>query len=153
MCVKSRNVTTVPILHNGTNLAVSLLNAQLPHSSDLKTVGIQTMQMAILFLSAHFPSNPMCRIDLLSSATMVLPTSQQGQTIMAAGRAKMGIKDSQGIAFCVVSLAIGRQNVLPVAGYNLCLRRCLSSKSHQKTKHWAVCRCMWAGKLICWVAC
>ena len=55
-----------PATHNGTDLSVSLLNAQLPHSSDVKTIGIQTMQTAILFMPAHFPSSPMCRIDLLS---------------------------------------------------------------------------------------
>ena len=143
MCVKSRNGTIVPTLLNGTDLATSLQNAQLPHSSDVKTVGVKTMQTAISFLHAHFPSSPMCRIDLLSWAAMVLPANQQGQTVRPTGRAKMGVNDSQGIAFCVVSLAIGHQNVLPVAGYNLCLRRFLSSKNRsKKTECWAVCRCM-----------
>ena len=132
MCVKSQNVTIVPTLHNGTNLETHLQNAQLPHSSDVKTVGIQTMQTAICFLPAHFPSSPMCRIDLLSSAAMVLPTSGQGQTIRATNRAKMGVKDSRATAFCEVSLAIGCWNVLPVAGYSLCLHRFLSSKSRNK---------------------
>ena len=99
MCIKSWNGTIVPTLLNGTNLATSLQNAQLPNSSDVKTVGIQTVQMAKLFLPAHLPSSPMCRIDLLSSATMVLPTSQQGQTVMAAGRAKMGVNDSRELLF------------------------------------------------------
>ena len=38
---------TVPTLHNSNNLGTSLLNAQLPHSSDVKTIGIQTMQVGV----------------------------------------------------------------------------------------------------------
>ena len=123
---------TVPTLHNGTILGINHLNAQLPHSSDVETVCIQTMQVAVLLMPDHIPSSPMCRIDLLSSATTVLPTSQQGQTIMAAGRAKTGVKDSQGIAFCAVSLAIGHQNVHPMAGYSSYLHKFLSSKNRSK---------------------
>ena len=154
MRVKSQNDMTVPTLHNGTDLETRLQKAQLPQSSDVKTVGIQIVQMAILFLPTHFPSSPMCRINLLSSAATVLPTSQQGQTVRAIDKAKMGVKYSRATAFCAVSLAIGRQNVLSVAGSSLRLCRFLSSKSRsKKTERWAVCCCMWAGKLICWVAC
>ena len=96
MCVKLRNVVIVPTLHNGTNLQIRLQNTQLPHSSNVKTVGVQTMQKEIILLPAHFPSSPMCSIDLLSLARMVLPTSQRGQTVMAAGRAKTGVNDSRG---------------------------------------------------------
>ena len=143
MCIKLRNVMTAPTLHNGTNLENSLLKAQLPHNSNVKTVSVQTMQVAILLMPTHFTSSPMCRIDLLSSATMVLPTSQQGLTVMVAGRAKMRVKDSQGIAFCVVSLAIGHQNVHPMAGCNRYLHRFLSRTSRsKKTECWAVCRCI-----------
>ena len=98
----------VPTLLNGTNLATSLQNAQLTHSKDMKTVGIKTIQTAISFLHTHFLSNPMCRIDLLSWAATVLPANQRGQTIRATSRPKTGVNDSQGIAFYVVSLAIGR---------------------------------------------
>ena len=55
---------------------------------------------------------------------------------MVAGRAKMGVKHSQGTAFCAVSLAIGHRNVHPVAGYNRYLHRFLSKTSHsKKTEH------------------
>ena len=143
MCVKSRNNMTVPILHNGTDLKTLLQNAQLPHSSNMKTVGVQTVQTAICFLPTHFPSSPMRRIDLLSWAAMVLPANQQGHPIRATSRAKMGVKDSQGIAFCAVSLAIGHRNVHPVADYSHCLYRFVHSKNRsKKTERWAVCRCM-----------
>ena len=133
---------TVPTLHNDTELKPRLWNAKLPLSSNVNTVSVQTDQTAINFLHAHLPSSPMRRINLLSWEAAVLPASQQGQTARPIGRAKTGVKDYQGTLFCAVSLAIGRRNVLPVAGYNLCLRRCLSSKSHQKTERWAVCHCM-----------
>ena len=143
MYVKLQNDMTVPTLYSSTNLKTHLQNAQLPHSSDVKTIGIQTMQTAIRSLPAHFPSSAMCRIDLLSWGATVLPANQRGQTIRATGRAKTGVKDSQGIAFCAVSLAIGRQNVFPVAGYSLRLHRFLSSKScNKKAECWAVC---------CWI--
>ena len=143
MCIKSQNDMIVRTLHNGTNLETNLQNAQLSHGSNVKTIGVQTMQMAVRFLPTHFPSSPMCRIDLLSSAATVLATSQRGKTLMAASRAKMGVSDSRGTAFCVVSLALGCQNVHPMAGYNRCLHRFLSSKNHnKKTEHWAVCHCM-----------
>ena len=154
MCAKSRNIMIVPTLRNGTDLKPQLQNTKLPLSSNVKTVGITTDQTAISFLHAHFPSSPMCRIDPLSWEAMVLPANQQGKIVRPTGRAKTGVDDSKGIAFYAVSLAIGRQNVPPMAGYNLCLRRYLSSKNcSQKTERWAVCRSMWAGKLICWVAC
>ena len=114
---------TVPTLRNDTELKPRPQNAKLPLSSDVKTVGIKTGQTAINFLHAHFPSTPMCRIDLLSWAATVPPANQRGQTVGPTGRAKKGVKYSQGIAFCAVSLAIGRWNVLPMAGYNLCLHR------------------------------
>ena len=74
MYVKSWKVMTLSILHIGTILGISLMNAQLPHSSDVKIVGIQPMQMAVLLIRAHIPNSLMCRIDLLSLATTVLPT-------------------------------------------------------------------------------
>ena len=120
---------TVPTFHNGTNLAISLLNIQLPHSSNVTTIGIQTVQVAVLLMPAYFPSSPMCRIDLLSLVTTVLLTSQQGQTIMVAGRPKTGVKNSKGTAFCAVSQAIGRQNVHSIAGCNLYMHRFLSRTS------------------------
>ena len=68
---------------------------------------------------------------------------------MAAGRAKMGVKYSQGTDVCVVSLAIGHWNVHPVAGCIRYLHSCLSRmRCNEKTENWAVCHCMWAGKLI-----
>ena len=143
MCVKSQNDMTVPTLHNGTDLETRLQKAQLPHSSNVKTVGVQTVQMAIHFLPAHFPSSPMRRIDLLSWTATFLPANQRGQTVRATGSAKMGVKHSQGIDFCAVSLAIGRRSVHPMAGHNHCLHRFLSSKSRsQKTECWAVSCCM-----------
>ena len=126
----------VPTLHNGTDLKSCLQNAKLPHSSDVKTIGIQTVQMATDFLPTHFPKSPIRIINLLSWAAMVLPASQQGQTVKATGTAKTGVNNSQGIDFYAVSLAIGHQNVHPVAGYSLCLHRFLTS---QKTEHWVVC--------------
>ena len=114
---------TVPTLHNDTKLKPPLQNAKLPLSSDMKTVGIKTDQTAINFLHAHFPSSPMRRLDLLSWETTVLPANQRGQTARPIDRAKTGVRDSQGTVFCAVSLAIGLQNVLSVAGYNLCLHR------------------------------
>ena len=90
---------TVPILHNGTDLKTLLQNAQLPHSSNMKTVGVQTVQTAICFLPTHFPSSPMRRIDLLSWEAMVLPANQQGQTARPIGRAKTGVRDLQATVF------------------------------------------------------
>ena len=143
MYVKLQNDMTVPTLYSSTNLKTHLQNAQLPHSSDVKTIGIQTMQTAIRSLPAHFPSSPMRRIDLLSWGATVLPANQRGQTIRATDRAKTGVNDSRETAFYAVSLAIGHWNVHPVAGYNCCLHRFLSSKSRsQKTECWAVC---------CWI--
>ena len=113
----------VPILRKDTELEPRLQNAKLPLSSDVKTVGVKTGQPAINFLHDHSPSSPMCRLDLLSWEAMVLPANQRGQTARPIGRAKTGVRDSQGTVFCVVSLAIGCRNVLPVAGYNLCLHR------------------------------
>ena len=113
----------VPTLRNSTILKPRLQNAKLPLSSDVKTIGIKTDQTAIIFLHAHFPSSPMRRLDLLSWEATVLPANQRGQTARPIGRAKTGVRDSQGTVFCVVSLAIGLRNVLPVAGYNLCLHR------------------------------
>ena len=146
MCVKSRNNMTAPTLRNDTKLEPQLQNAKLPLRSNVKTFGFKTDQTAINFLHAHFPSSPMRRLDLLSWEATVLPANQRGQTARPIGKAKTGVRDLQGTVFCAVSRAIGRRNVLPVAGYNLCLRRCLSSKNRKKTEHWAVCRCMWAGK-------
>ena len=114
---------TVPTLRNDTELEPQLQNAKLPLSSDVKTVGVKTGRMAINFLHAHSPSSPMRRLDLLSWEATVIPANQQGQTARPIGRAKTGVRDSQGTVFCAVSLAIGRRNVLPVAGYNLCLHR------------------------------
>ena len=153
MCAKSRSAMTVPILRNDTEFKPRLQNAKLPLSSDVKTIGVKTGRTAINFLHAHSPSSPMRRLDLLSWEATVKPANQQGQTARPTDRAKTGVNDSKGTVFCAVSLAIGRRNVLTVAGYNLCLCRCLSSKKRQKTERWAVCCCMWAGKLICWVAC
>ena len=134
MCVKSQNGKIVPTLYNNANLATSLQNGQLPHSSNVKTIGIKTGQMAINFLHANSPSSPMRRLDLLSWEATVIPANQQGQTARPIDRAKTGVIDSQGTVFCAVILAIGRRNILPVAGYNLCLRRFLSSKNRsQKT--------------------
>ena len=106
---------TVPTLCNDTKLKPQLQNAKLPLSSNVKTVGIKTDQTAINSLHAHFPSSPMRRIDLLSWEATVLPANQQGQTSRPIGRAKTGVRDSQGTVFCAVSLAIGRRNVLPMA--------------------------------------
>ena len=143
MCVKSRNDTIVPTLNNGTILGISLLNAQLPHSSDMKTIGVHTMQMAVLLMPAHIPSSPIGRFDFLNSETMVLPTSQQGQTVMAAGRAKTVVKDSQETAFCVVSLEIGHWSIHLVAGCNHYLHSYLSRMSCSKKTEWGeVCCCM-----------
>ena len=98
-------------------------------------------------MPAHIYSSSICRIDLFSSATMVLPTSQQGKTLMAAGRAKMGVNYSQGTAFYAVSLAIGHQSVHPVAGCNCYLHSYLSRMSYsQKTERWEVCLCIQASK-------
>ena len=123
MCVKLQNNMTVPTLHNDTKLKPRLQNAKLSLSSNVKTIGVKTDQMTINFLHDHFPSSPMRRLDLLSWEATVIPANQQGQTARPIGRAKMGVRDSQETVFCVVSLAIGRWNVLPVAGYNLCLHR------------------------------
>ena len=123
MYMKSQNDMTVPTLHNGTDLETRLQKAQLPQSSDVKTVGIKTDQTAITFLHAHFLSSPMCRIDLLSWEVTVLPANQRGQTVRATGRAKTGVYNSKGIDFYVVSLAIGHRNVPLVPGYNRCLGR------------------------------
>ena len=154
MYAKLRNIMIVPTSRNGTDLEISPQNEQLPHSRDVKTIGVKTIQTAISFLHAHFPTSPMCRIDLLSWESMVLPANQQGQTVRPTGRPKTGVYDSRGIATCAVSLAIGHWNVLLATGCNLCLRSSLGSKNHsKKTESWAVCRCMWAAKLICWVAC
>ena len=143
MCAKVRSDTTVPILHNGTVHATSRMNAQLPHSSNVKTVSIQTVLTAVLSMPAHIPSSPICRIDLLSLATTVPPTSQQRQTIMAASGAKMGVNDLQETAFCAVSLAIGRRIVHSMAGCNHCLHSYLSIMSHsKKAEHCVVCCCM-----------
>ena len=143
MCVKSWNDMTVPTLRNDTKLEPQPQNAKLPLSSNVKTVGIKTDQAAINFLHAHFPSSSMRRIDLLSWETTVLPANQRGQTIRPTYKAKTGVNNSQGIASCVVSLAIGHRNVLPMAGYSLCLCRFLSSNNHsKKTEHWAVCHCI-----------
>ena len=114
---------TVTTLRNDTKLKPRLQNAKLPLSSNVKTVGVKTGRTAINFLHAHFPSSPMRRLDLLSWEATVLPANQRGQTARPIGRAKTGVRDSQGTVFCAVSLAIGHRNVLPVAGYNLCLHR------------------------------
>ena len=151
MCVKSQNDMTVPTLHNGTNLKTHLQNVQLPHSSDVKTIGIQTMQTAIHSLPAHFPSSPMRRIDLLSWGATVLPANQRGQTIRATNRAKTGVNNSRETAFYAVSLAIGHRSFHPMAGCNRYLHSYLSKTNFsKKTKCWAVCHCMWAKKLILW---
>ena len=123
MCVKSQNDMTVPTLRNDTELEPQLQNTKLPLSSNVKTVGVKTDQTAINFLLAHSPSSPMRRLDLLSWKATVLPANQRGQTAGPIGRAKTGVRDSQETVFCAVSLAIGRRNVLPIAGYNLCWHR------------------------------
>ena len=114
---------TVPTLRNDTELEPRPLNAKLPLSSDEKTIGVTTGQTAINFLHDHSHNSPMRRLDLLSWEAMVIPANQQGQTTSPIGRAKMGVRDSQATVFCAVSLAIGRWNILPMAGYNLCLHR------------------------------
>ena len=133
---------TVPILHSGTDLELRPLNAKLHRSSDVKTVGVITGRTAITSLHVHSPSSPMRRLDLLSWEATVIPANQRGQTARPTGRAKTGVRDLQATVFCAVSLAIGRRNVLPVAGYNLCWHRYLSSKNRQKTDYGAVCPCM-----------
>ena len=99
MYVKAWNDMTVPTLHSSTDLKTHIQNTKLPHSSNLKTVGVQIMQTAIPFLPAHFPSSPMRRIDLLSWAATVLPANQRGQTIRATDRAKTEVKESRELLF------------------------------------------------------
>ena len=100
---------TVPTLLSSAINLTYLLHAQLHHSSGIKVIGVQTVQMVVLLMPAHIPSSPIRRIDHLSSTTMVPPTNQQRETIMAAGRAKKGVRDSQGTAFYAVTLAIGHR--------------------------------------------
>ena len=143
MCAKSQSNTTVPTLHSSAILKTIFLNAQLSHSSKGKIVGIQIFQIAVLLMPIHIPSSPISRINLLSLARTVLLTSQRGQTVMAAGRAKTGVNHSQGIAFYMVSLAIGHRSVHPVAGCNCYLHSHMRRMSHSKvTERWVVCHCI-----------
>ena len=131
MCTKSWSDMIVPTFLSGTILETRCLNAQLPHSSGMK-VNVQTIQIAVILMPAHIPSSPIRRIDYHSSATTVLPTSQQGQTIMAADRAKMGVRESQGTAFYAINLAIGHRSVHSMAGCNCYLHIYLSRTNRSK---------------------
>ena len=142
---------TVPTLLRSTVLVAHLLNVKLHKSSGVKVVGVQTIQIVVFLMPAHNPSSPIRRIDHLSMATMVLATSQQGQIVMAAGRAKMGVRDSKETAFYAVSLTIGHQSVHPMAGCNRYLHSYLSKANcSKKAECWAVCCCMWERKFTRW---
>ena len=84
---------TVPTLQSGTvDNSHPSLDYQLHSSNGITGIrvirGIRGKTMVINLINAYSLRRPIRRIDLLSTATRVQPTSLQGQTIMVAGRPK-----------------------------------------------------------------
>ena len=132
---------TVPTLQSGTvDNSHPSLDYQLHSSNGITGIrvirgirgiwGRRGKTMVINLINAYSFRRPIHRIDLLSMATRVQPTSLQGQTIMAAGRAKMVVNYSMGTTFCVANLATGHGNVCKVCRHLACTGPLYCTCSH-----------------------